>query len=252
MTAELLPITTRPLDSRSNVQTVNARDLHHFLQVASAFSDWLSRRVKDYGFSQDVDYVRSFLSVDAGGTGRHECYLTLDMAKQLAMMERNDRGREIRRYFIECERRQLEASTFTLPKTLSQALRIAADQAEQIEAQQALIAEQAPKAEFVDRYVAATGNKGFREVAKLINANEAEFRTFLLGDENRKGCMYRLAHVMTPYQTHIDAGRFAIKAGIAGTEHAYNQAKFTPRGVTWIAGEWAKYQLTREREHEPA
>lgn len=138
---------------------------------------------------------------------------------------------------------ELEASAGpVLPKTMAQALRLAADQAEQIEAQQALLEQQRPAVEFVERYTDSTGNKGFREVCKLLKAKENAFRAFLL----ERKVMYRLAGVMTPYADHLDAGRFEVKTGSAehgDSSHAFNQAKFTPKGVAWIAGEWAKHNL---------
>ena len=100
----------------------------------------------------------------------------------------------------------------------------------------------APKVEFVDRYVDATGLKGFREVCKLLKANEVRFREFLVSER----IMYRLGGVLTAYQNHIDAGRFAVKTGVSETEHAYTSTKFTPKGAEWIAGEWAKHQLRME------
>jgi phage antirepressor YoqD-like protein len=133
-----------------------------------------------------------------------------------------------------------------VPRTLSQALRLAAEQAEQIEEQQAALAIAAPKAEFVDRYVEAdSGAKGFRQVAKLLKANEHEFRAWL---QDQK-VMYRLGGEWTAYQNHIDAGRFVVKTGVAAnSEHAFNTTKFTPKGVNWIAGEWAKHQVAARQE----
>lgn len=107
----------------------------------------------------------------------------------------------------------------------------------------AQLAQAAPKVEYVDRYVAANGAMGFRQVAKLLNAKEPEFRAFL---EDSK-ILYRLGGVLTPYQNHIEAGRFAIKTGVSQlTEHAYAQARFTPKGVNWVAGEWAKHLVAQK------
>jgi phage antirepressor YoqD-like protein len=114
--------------------------------------------------------------------------------------------------------------------------------AEQFELQQiasqALI-EAAPKIAFVDNYVDSTGLKGFRQTAKLLKANESRFREFLLD----KKIMYRMGGEWQAYQPHIDAGRFEVRAGTTGGGHAFNQSKFTPKGVTWVAGLWAQYQL---------
>lgn len=135
---------------------------------------------------------------------------------------------------------QLEAQAApAVPRTMSQALRLAAEQAEQIEQQQAALALAAPKAEYVDRYVAANGAKGFRQVAKLLGANEHEFRAWLQDEK----IMYRLGGEWTAHQCHIDAGRFVVKTGVAHVnDHAFNATKFTPKGVNWVAGLWGQHQ----------
>lgn len=141
------------------------------------------------------------------------------------------------------ELEQQVAAKFQIPKTMAEALRLAADQAEHIEQQQALIEQQKPAVEFVDRYVDSTGLKGFRQVAKLLRANEREFRAFL----SVKGIMYRLGGEWVAYQQHIDAGRFSVKSGTnEASGHSFTQAKFTPKGITWIAGLWGQYQLEQE------
>lgn len=98
----------------------------------------------------------------------------------------------------------------------------------------------APKAAFVDQYVEAAGSMSFRQVAKLLNANERQFRQLLLD----KGVMYYLGGVLTPYSQHQEAGRFEVKTGTSETNgHAFSQSRFTPKGVQWVAGLWAAYQI---------
>ncbi len=133
----------------------------------------------------------------------------------------------------------LEAQqTPRIPETFAEALRLAADQAEQIQKQQAFLAIAMPKADFVDRYVGGTGLKGFRQVAKLLHAKENDFRVFL----QDKRIMYRLGDEWMPFAEHIDAGRFSVKTGQAENGHVFNATKFTPKGVQWIAGLWAVHQ----------
>lgn len=128
-----------------------------------------------------------------------------------------------------------------VPQTMAQALRLAADQAERLELQQQQLEAAKPAVEFHERYVQADGLKGFREVCKLLKANEARFREFVLSSR----IMYRLGRALTAYQSHIDAGRFEVRAGVAqASDHAYSTTKFTPKGLAWIAGEWGKYQVT--------
>lgn len=131
-----------------------------------------------------------------------------------------------------------------LPRTYAEALLEAGRLALEVEQQAQQLALAAPKVEFVDKYVAATGNLGFRQVAKLLKVKEPELRDFLI--DNR--IMYRIAGVLTPYSEHINAGRFQLKAGVAehgDSSHAYSQAKITPKGVEWLAGELAKHQATQ-------
>ena len=127
-----------------------------------------------------------------------------------------------------------------IPQSLSAALRLAADQAELIEAQQVLLSIVAPKAAFVDQYVESTGLKGFRQVAKLLKANEARLREFLTD----KKIMYRLGGEWSAYQLHIDAGRFDVKTGANQVnQHNFTTTLFTAKGIGWLAGLWAVHGL---------
>jgi len=85
------------------VPTVDARHLHKFLEVDTRFDTWIDRRIEEYGFEDGRDFC-SILGKSRGGRPAREYHLTLDMAKELSMVERTDKGREARRYFIECER----------------------------------------------------------------------------------------------------------------------------------------------------
>ena len=91
-------------------QTVDARTLHEFLGVTYHFGNWIANRIKKYQFQENTDFevfIKNSKNLTNGGRPCTEYTLTLDMAKELAMVERNDRGREARRYFIECEKRLL-------------------------------------------------------------------------------------------------------------------------------------------------
>jgi phage antirepressor YoqD-like protein len=140
---------------------------------------------------------------------------------------------------------ELEAQQQTapiLPRSFAEALRLAADQAEQLEAQRLQLEHQRPAVEFVDRFVDSAGLMGVRQVAKLLKANEREFVAWL----EQRGVMYRLAGRLTPMANHMDAGRFEVKTGAADNGHAFTSARFTPKGVEWIAGEWGKRMALAE------
>ena len=139
---------------------------------------------------------------------------------------------------------ELEAQqTPKVPQTYAQALLEAGRLAQLAEEQAQQLALAAPKVAFVDKYVQATGLFTFREVAKLLKANEARFREFLLAQK----IMYRLGFGgdLTAYQNHADAGRFEVKTNTAKNGHSYKRTMFTTKGVHWVAGQWAKHQ---ERE----
>ena len=88
------------------IQLCNARDLHTFLEINMRFAEWISNRINDYGFIQDEDYI--IVTERTSGRPRKEYHITLDMGKELAMVEKNAKGREIRKYFILCEKRLRE------------------------------------------------------------------------------------------------------------------------------------------------
>jgi phage antirepressor YoqD-like protein len=134
---------------------------------------------------------------------------------------------------------QAVAPAFNVPTSLSSALRLAAEQAETIETQAIQLQAAKPAIEFVEKFVDSTGTKGFRQVCKLLNANEAKFRAFL----SARQIMYQLGGDWVPYAHHIESGRMVVKAGAADSGHAFNSARFTTKGIEWVAGEFAKFNL---------
>lgn len=133
------------------------------------------------------------------------------------------------------------ASAFKIPQTFTEALRLALAQQETIDQQNAQLEAAKPAIEFVDRYVDSTGLKGFRQVAKLLSIKEPDLRAFL----DDKKIMYKLGGEWVPYADHIAAGRFSVKAGTADNGHAFNTARFTPKGIQWLAGEIAKDKVSK-------
>lgn len=135
-----IPVITGRLAGQS-VPLVEARLLHGFLEVGRDFSNWIKDRIVEYAFVEGEDFIcivdRSDFSPNQGkihhasefspnraknrrGRPSRDYFLTLDMAKELAMVERTPRGRQARRYFIACEQqlRQLQA-TSSAPATLA-------------------------------------------------------------------------------------------------------------------------------------
>jgi phage anti-repressor protein len=107
-TQELIPVFAGEIAGVS-AQLVDARELHAFLEVGKFFANWIKDRIKRYEFQENEDYI----CVAKTGNGENQGFqpidyhLTLDMAKELSMVERNAKGKQARRYFIECEKRLL-------------------------------------------------------------------------------------------------------------------------------------------------
>jgi phage anti-repressor protein len=92
------------------VNSINAKELHAFLEVKSKFNDWITARITKYNFIKNEDYITLSEISDKldGGRPSPDYILSLDMAKELSMVENNDKGRKIRKYFIRIEEQYKE------------------------------------------------------------------------------------------------------------------------------------------------
>lgn len=114
---ELIKVTK---DEQGN-SVVSGRDLHDFLEVKTAYKDWFPRMC-EYGFTDGKDFS-SILSESTGGRPRVDHAMTLDMAKEISMIQRTERGKQARQYFIDVEKeykKQIGQSQFRLPKNLTE------------------------------------------------------------------------------------------------------------------------------------
>lgn len=107
MTQQLIPVFNGSLAGQQQ-QLCDARDLHQFMNVGRDFSNWVKARIEQYGFIEGEDFS-PILAKSTGGRPGMEYHLTLDTAKELAMVENNDQGRQVRRYFIAMEREARES-----------------------------------------------------------------------------------------------------------------------------------------------
>lgn len=97
-------------------KAVNARELHAFLGNKRQFVDWIKQRIEQYGFIENQDYevIHNFVKNPNGGRPSEEYALSIDMAKELSMVENNEKGKQARRYFIECEKKLQQPKTSSL------------------------------------------------------------------------------------------------------------------------------------------
>jgi phage anti-repressor protein len=119
---ELIKIT-----EKDNQQVVSARELHTFLESKQDFSTWIKNRIEKYKFVRNEDYTCFHKKMEANNATKIEYAITLDMAKELAMVEGNERGKQIRKYFIECERKLKQQKPLSQSEILLQSAQLLVD-----------------------------------------------------------------------------------------------------------------------------
>jgi anti-repressor protein len=191
--------------------TLSARELHKFLGVTERFGNWFER-MNQYGFQESVDYLGRKVFNTQAHQELQDYEITLDMAKEIAMIQRSDKGKEVRQYFLELERR------WNSPETvMNRALEYSRKQVKALmEEKQGLIEENKelkPKALFADAVSASNESILIGQLAKLIRQNGYEIgqnRLFEWMRENeyliKKGERYN-----QPTQKSMDLGLFEVK-----------------------------------------
>ena len=228
---ELIKLNEQTINNES-VQTVNARELHAFLEVSSRYNDWIRNRISSYEFQENIDYVcltKTLVTQTEegreGASTQKEHFITLDMAKELAMVERTEKGKQARQYFIECERKLREHQVKLAPKTYVEALRALADEVEAHNKTQEQLAIAAPKSEYFDKLVERNLLTNFTITAKEFGIKRKDLIDYLLTNKY----VYRDAHGnIVAYAAHVPT-LFEIKE-FAKEKHAGTQTLITPRG----------------------
>ena len=113
---ELIPLQPQTINGNA-VETVSARELHAFVESKQEFANWIKNRIEKYGFVENQDFIKLHKKMEANNATMIEYYTTLDMGKELAMVERNEKGKQARQYFIECEKK-LNSTTTTQVQVL--------------------------------------------------------------------------------------------------------------------------------------
>lgn len=210
----------------SNEQpTVSARELHEFLEVGTPYDKWFPRMC-EYGFEEGESY-RTFLSNRSDGLPgkpRQDAEITLDMAKELCMLQRNEKGKQARQYFL-----QLERDWNSPEKVMARALQIAEKQIKTMSAQ---IEADKPKVLFADSVAASHTSILVGELAKLLKQNGVDMgqnRLFAWMRNNgylirRTGTDYNM-----PTQRSMDMGLFEIKETSITHADGHTSVNKTPK-----------------------
>lgn len=200
---ELLKINT----TDSERITVSARDLYKFLEATERFNSWFER-MKQYGIIEGEDFtsVKSFTVVNNGAHKEIDDYqLTIDTAKQIAMLQRNEKGTQARKYFI-----QIEKEWNSPERVMARALEIAHKTIATLEIENK---EMKPKALFADAVAASNSNILIGDLAKLIKQNGHDIGQKRLFDwlrDNGYLIKYGASRNM-PTQVAMNLGLFKVK-----------------------------------------
>jgi anti-repressor protein len=193
-----------PIYQSNEEKLVSAREIHEFLGSGYKFTDWIQEKIEKYGFEEDADYylLQNFpKQTGRGGHNKKEYLLTIDTAKEIAMVENNDQGRKVRKYFIEVEKKARQI--YSVPKSFSEALYLASELQKKIDNDR-------PKVIFADAVEASHTSILIGELAKMLNQNGVnigQFRLFQWMRENG----YLMRNKNIPTQKSMDLKLMEIK-----------------------------------------
>lgn len=229
---------------------VSARDLHDFLEVKTAYKDWFPRMC-EYGFTEGEDFNPLKIERVQNEGERmvvrtvDDAVLTIDMAKELCMIQRNEKGKQARQYFL-----QIEKEWNSPEKVMARALQIAGDKLKKLESK---VESDAPKVLFADAVSASKTSILVGELAKLLKQNGVDIgqhRLFRWMRENgflirRNGTDFNM-----PTQKSMDLGLFTVKETAIthsdGTVTVNKTTKVTGKGQQYFIQKFLREEGTRK------
>ena len=231
-----------PIQAYNGKQTVMGRDLHEFLEVKDRYNDWFPRMVA-YGFSAGQDFTEISVKHKGVGRPRADHIISLDMAKEISMIQRTERGKQARQYFIECER-QAKQMAPALPQDYASALRELAASVEEKQKAQAELEAARPKVVFADAVATSKSEILIGELAKILRGNGIQIgqtRLFTWMRENgflirRKGTDWNM-----PTQRAMELGLFRIKETAVTHSDGHTTVNKTPK----VTGTGQQYFVER-------
>lgn len=214
--------------------TVSARELHDFLEVKDPYRNWFPRMC-EYGFEDGKDF-RTFLCETSNGRPAHDAEITIDMAKELCMLQRNDKGKQARQYFL-----QLERDWNSPEKVMARALQIAH---KRIHTLSEKIEQDAPKVLFADSVATAKTSILIFDLAKIIKQNGVDMggkRLFAWMRDNgylvrRQGTDYNM-----PTQRSMELGLFEVKETSVTHADGHISVNKTPK----VTGKGQQYFISK-------
>ena len=234
MEKELIKITT----NEDGQKLVSARELHEGLKVKSRFNDWMTNRIKKYGFEENLDYTKILVQCKRG-QNEYDFYITVDMAKELCMVENNELGRQFRKYFIEAEKQLKEIKkldSYMIEDPIERAKRWIEEAEEKKYLMEDNIKKDEeikvlkPKAEFTEKFLQDDTLYKATDIAKEVGMTATKFNKLLegLGIQFKQGGKW---YITSEYDgnSYTKPYTFEYKEGKFQT-----QMRFTSKGRKFI------------------
>lgn len=221
--------------------TVSCRELYKFLKVTERYSNWFNRMLQ-YGFVENVDYLGCKVFNTQAKQELQEHILKISMAKEIAMLQRNEKGKQIRQYFIEVEKRYNDPM-YQMARSLQYANNIIEQNKIEInklelenKEQKEIITEQKPKVDYYDKVTSSKKAISMSEVAKLLKfkskTNKRPIgRNILFGILRGNNLLNKYNQ---PYQKYVNLGYFEVK-------QSYNNYTGEPIYTTLVTSKGIEY-----------
>lgn len=227
------------IEERSGEQLVSGRELHKFLEIKARFNDWFPRMC-EYGFIENKDYIaitQKRVTAQGNETTYTDYLMKISMAKELSMLQRNERGKQAREYFIKCEE-AWNSEDMVLARALQIQNKKILGYKEHIEVLENKIKEDAPRVSFAETIEKASDCILVREFSKII-ANEG----IHLGEKSlykwfrEKGFIFK--NSTEPMQSAVQRGLFKVSERVIKAvtgDIVRSTTKITGKGQIYFLG----------------
>lgn len=225
------------IEERNGEQLVSARELYDFLEVTERFQQWFDKKVEKFNFKEDQDYIGCKFFHTQAKQELQDYYLKIQMAKELAMLQNNDKGKQAREYFIKCEE-AWNSEDMVLARALQIQNKKILGYKEHIEVLENKIKEDAPRVSFAETIEKASDCILVREFSKII-ANEG----IHLGEKSlykwfrEKGFIFK--NSTEPMQSAVQRGLFKVSERVIKAvtgDIVRSTTKITGKGQIYFLG----------------
>jgi anti-repressor protein len=235
----LIPIYQGENDDR----LVDARELHEFLESKDTFSNWVTDKIRQAQLDENTDYIYFTGENPEKGRPSKQVLFTMDAAKHVAMLQSTEKGKQVRKYFIEIEKKSRNPLGHISRKDALRLALEAEERAEKLQLANEYLQREtkllAPKAEGYDTFLSTESSILLGTFAKVVKLKDDK------GREIGRNSLFKILREMgilfgsnnEPKQEHVNAGRFEVRERIVvqgDKREVYTTTLITPKGQDWL------------------